>query len=321
MRIGICERGWARPAISSHQLIEELRTMAVDVERLGFDKLWLTEHHLADYAWALPDLLVPMIAGVTRTLTVGIGGVLVASRNPYRTALDLSLLHAMLGDRIEIGIGRAPAAGNHRCLSGDDESADSKEVAARYLTRLATLLACLGFPVSRTAYTSECHGEFRLLPPLAGHHLPAPWLLGSSVASMTVAAQWGLPFGCIDVPGAPAIVKQYREKFRPSPWLSQPRVLVSIIGASGDDAAHALLSVDAAKLEGGVQAADLLFLRRDAATRFTAVSERYAPDEIVYTDSSADPRHRLSTYEAIAEQWPGHRRRWQNGLTCSATRP
>jgi hypothetical protein len=88
---------------------------------------------------------------------------------------------------------------------------------------------------------------------------------------------------------------------------------VSIIGASGEDAADALRSVDAAKLEGAVQAGDLLFLRRDAAARFAAVAERYAPDEIIYTDSSTDPRHRLATYQAIAEHRPNRKARARFG--------
>jgi luciferase family oxidoreductase group 1 len=297
MRIGICERGWAAPNKSAPEVVGELIRVAGEIEAMGFDKLWLTEHHTRDYAWTLPDVLVSAIAAVTRRIVIGIGGVLLSSRNPYRTALDVALLDAVAPGRFDFGIGRAPANTNHRCLSGDDDPPFSAAVAARYLQRAGTLLRCLGFPVDGVSNASAHHGEFRLLPT---HQIAPPWLLGSSMGSMTVAARWGLPFGCIDVPSAPAVVERYRQTFRPSPWLAKPRVLVSIIGVSADSEEEALRAVDVTRLEGNVMPRDLVFVRDEAAARFARVVELMQPDEIVYTDCSPDITHRLTSYRAIA---------------------
>ncbi|MCU1278597.1 MAG: luciferase family oxidoreductase, group 1 [bacterium] len=300
MRIGICERGWSRTGASSQQAIDELFHTAAEVEQLGFDKLWLTEHHSREYAWALPDVLVAAVGRATRRLTVGIGGVLASSRNPYRTALDLSLLNAALPGRFDAGIGRAPAGMNHRCLSGDAELPMTPAVAMRYLQRVATLLGCLGFAVDGSENTSAHHDEFALVP--TASDVAAPWLLGSSVASMMVAARWGLPFGCIDSPIAPAVVARYRSEFRPSRWLAEPRVLVSIIAVSGDNEEDALAGAAVHSAEGGLELRDLLLKRADVGARFARVIDSFSPDEIVYTDCSADPGHRAATYRAIAEQ-------------------
>jgi hypothetical protein len=79
-------------------------------------------------------------------------------------------------------------------------------------------------------------------------------------------------------------------------------VLVSVIGVSGDSEQEALARAAVDRAEGGLAMRDLLFLRHDAGARFARVVESFAPDEIVYTDCSADPEHRLGTYRAIAEQ-------------------
>lgn len=302
MRIGICERGWARAGVSTAQTIDELLRIAVHVERAGFTKLWLTEHHTKAYSWTFPDALVPLVGRATRTLGVGIGGVLIASRNPYRTALDLSLLDRLFPGRFELGVGRTTALRNHACLSGLDVDPNDPVIVTDYLTRAATLFRCLGLPVAGPPSMGPRDADFAL--PVRGPLARLPWLLGMSLASMRLAARWGLPFGCIDHPGAPTVVADYRATFRPSAWLARPRVLVSVIGIGGATVEDAMRSSP----EGGssdsadIKLSDLAFARSDTAARFERVAERYAADELVYTDCCPDPARRLETYDAIAEQ-------------------
>src|SRR6185503_10084475 len=88
MRLGICERGWTRPGADVRSLVQEMVDSARHVEQLGFGRFWLGEHHHVQTGWTVPDTLVSLVGAATSRITIGIGGVLMTGRNPYRTALD-----------------------------------------------------------------------------------------------------------------------------------------------------------------------------------------------------------------------------------------
>jgi luciferase family oxidoreductase group 1 len=62
--------------------------------------------------------------------------------------------------------------------------------------------------------------------------MPEIWLLGSAVGSAQIAAQRGLPFSFAhffrSTEQGSAIADPYRKHFRPSRWLSEPRVHVAV---------------------------------------------------------------------------------------------
>jgi alkanesulfonate monooxygenase SsuD/methylene tetrahydromethanopterin reductase-like flavin-dependent oxidoreductase (luciferase family) len=301
MRIGICERGWRRGDTSVSRIVEELLAIAQQIEGMGFGRLWLTEHHLDPTAWTVPDSLVSLVGACTHRLTIGIGGILIASRNPYRTALDLALLASAFPGRLDYGLGRSAPRGNHRCLAGDDAPVADPAYTDLYVTRAATLLRCMGIRIDGPASESAHHDEFSLQPqPTA---LLPPWLLGTSTNSMRLAAEWGLPFACVHNRDAPAVVAEYRRTFRPSAVLDKPRCMISLLGVFGRSAEHATdLMVRLPSGDGAGVAAVPVYSRQDAGNVFERVVDAYQPDELVYTDFCADPNERLETYSAIAEQ-------------------
>jgi luciferase family oxidoreductase group 1 len=298
MRLGICERGWTRPGADVRSLVQEMVDSARHVEQLGFGRFWLGEHHHVQTGWTVPDTLVSLVGAATSRIAIGIGGVLMTGRNPYRTALDMALLASAFPGRFEFGIGRSTFGGNTLCLAGEDDRAIAVDT-TRYERRAATLLRCLGIDIDIDGLSNESahHDAFELQPRPAAP--PLPWLLGTSTSSMQIAARWGLPFACVHNAVAAQVVVEYRRTFRPSAVLAKPRCMVSVQGVFGRSKEHA--AQHTIRHPDGSPTVET-YARHEARELFARLFETYQPDEFIYTDFCADPAERRETYSAIAHQ-------------------
>jgi len=85
---------------------EELR-LADLAEPLGFDSVWSVEHHFTDYTMC-PDVLqfLTYMAGRTRRVSLGSMVVVLPWHDPLRVAEEVSMLDAISGGRLILGLGR-----------------------------------------------------------------------------------------------------------------------------------------------------------------------------------------------------------------------
>lgn len=204
---------------SPAQALQETVAVASQVERLGYHRLWVAEHHgMPAVASSAPAVLIAHLATATRTLRVGSGGVMLPNHAPLVVAEQFGTLEALHPGRIDLGLGRAP---------GTDQ------VTVRALRRSPDMHADT-FPddvVELINYLLPGDG-----PP--GHpsanpgrgYLPEVWLLGSSLFSAQLAGILGLPYS-FAYHFAPklldAALTMYRSNFRPSVLHAEPRVMVS----------------------------------------------------------------------------------------------
>lgn len=72
-------------------------------EPLGFDGLFLSEHHFGGGYSPSPNLLLPVIAQRTKTLRLGVMGMVVPYHNPWRLVEEIGMLDNLTGGRLEIG--------------------------------------------------------------------------------------------------------------------------------------------------------------------------------------------------------------------------
>ncbi|MGB7189032.1 MAG: MsnO8 family LLM class oxidoreductase, partial [Acidobacteriaceae bacterium] len=83
--------------------------MAQAAERLGYRRFWLAEHHnIPGVASAATSVLIGHVAGGTRTIRVGSGGIMLPNHAPLVIAEQFGTLEALYPGRIDLGLGRAP---------------------------------------------------------------------------------------------------------------------------------------------------------------------------------------------------------------------
>lgn len=104
IKIGLLEFGLRDPDAPPAEILEDVMAYAVRADKLGFSRLWLTEHHRLSPAWNTPEIILPIIAGLTSNIKVGIGGVLLTIHSPYRIALTYKLLNTLFPGRIDLGL-------------------------------------------------------------------------------------------------------------------------------------------------------------------------------------------------------------------------
>ena len=211
-----------------------LRT-AQHAEALGFKRYWLAEHHnMPGIASSATAVLVGHIAGGTKTIRVGSGGVMLPNHAPLVVAEAFGTLAELYPGRIDLGLGRAPGTDAMTMRALRRDRVETEEDFPRDVLELQRLLA----PVQM--------GQKLVAMPGAGTQVPI-WLLGSSLFSARLAAELGLPYAFASH-FAPRYLLQalalYRSHFRPSATLAKPYVAVGmpLIAAPTDAEAEFLAS-------------------------------------------------------------------------------
>jgi hypothetical protein len=70
--------------------------------------LGVAEHHVEDSAEACPEVLIPLIAGCTKRIMVGSGGVLLRYYSPLKVAETFLTIEALFPGRIKLGVANGP---------------------------------------------------------------------------------------------------------------------------------------------------------------------------------------------------------------------
>ena len=226
------------PIVEGSTAAESLRhtlDLARHAEGWGYHRYWLAEHHNMDgVACSATAVLVGHVAGGTRSIRVGSGGVMLPNHAPLVIAEQFGTLATLYPGRIDLGLGRAP---------GTDQ------LTARAL-RQHLVQAEDQFPqdvVELQAYLGDAApGQAVRAIPGMGTKVPI-WLLGSSLYSAQLAAYLGLPFAFASH-FAPDMLLQaldiYRRSFRPSADWPQPHTMVGInvVAADTDEQAAELFT-------------------------------------------------------------------------------
>ena len=211
-----------------------LRT-AQHAEVLGFKRYWVAEHHnMVGIASSATAVVVGHIAGGTRTMRVGSGGIMLPNHAPLVVAEAFGTLAELYPGRIDLGLGRAPGTDAMTMRALRRDRVETEEDFPRDVAELQRLLG----PVQP--------GQKLIANPGADTNVPI-WLLGSSLFSAQLAAERGLPYAFASH-FAPRYlldaISLYRSRFRPSASLAKPYVAVGVplIAAPTDEEAEYLSS-------------------------------------------------------------------------------
>src|ERR1700685_3983220 len=83
--------------------------LAQHAEKWGYKRFWLAEHHnMVGIASAATSVVIGYVAGGTKTIRVGSGGVMLPNHAQLVIAEQFGTLASLYPDRIDLGLGRAP---------------------------------------------------------------------------------------------------------------------------------------------------------------------------------------------------------------------
>lgn len=235
IRLSVLDQSPIRAGGTAAEAIAETLELARACERWGYHRYWLAEHHGTDgLAGSAPEILTARVAGLTREMRVGTGGVMLTHYSAYKVAETFRVLEALYPGRIDLGVGRAPGGDMRtaRALAAGPGALGIEH----FPNQLADLLAYLG----EGPGADHPLAGLRARPVGAG--MPEFWLLGSSDQSAVYAAYFGAAFSFahfITDQGGEQVMAAYRAHFRPSPRLAAPRGSVAVFVLCADDEAEA----------------------------------------------------------------------------------
>src|SRR4030095_12245469 len=97
----------AAPGLTHAEVVHRELEQMEWTEALGFDQIWLTEHHFIDYGLAVdPARLAPAGAGPTRPGPLGLAAAILPFHHPRRLAEQLALIDIISKGRLDVGVGR-----------------------------------------------------------------------------------------------------------------------------------------------------------------------------------------------------------------------
>jgi luciferase family oxidoreductase group 1 len=194
------------------------RDLAQHAERWGYERFWLAEHHnMVGIASAATSVVIGHVAGGTKTIRVGAGGIMLPNHSPLVIAEQFGTLDALYPGRIDLGLGRAPGTDQRtlRALRRDPNAADT------FPQDVLELQSLLG-PLQP--------GQTVQAVPGTGSKVPL-WILGSSTFGAQLGAMLGLPYAFAShfAPDAlMAALQIYRAHFKPSQQLDKPYSMAGI---------------------------------------------------------------------------------------------
>lgn len=217
---------------SAGDALRKTADLARHGEVWGYHRYWLAEHHnMPGIASAATAVVIGHVAGVTQSIRVGAGGIMLPNHAPLVIAEQFGTLASFYPGRIDLGLGRAPGTDQatmralRRSLAGDVDS---------FPQDILELLSYLA-PADPNRAIQAVPGQ--------GTQVPV-WILGSSLYGAELAGLLGLPYAFAShfAPAdlVPAIAL-YRERFRPSQYLTKPHLMLGLNVVAADTDAEARL--------------------------------------------------------------------------------
>ncbi|WP_316841548.1 LLM class flavin-dependent oxidoreductase [Pedobacter gandavensis] len=301
--------------------------LAKHAENWGYHRYWLAEHHnMISVASSATSVVIGHIAGATKTIRVGSGGIMLPNHSPLVIAEQFGTLESLYPGRIDLGLGRAPGTDQVTAMAIRGERMNAANSFPQDVLKLQAYFSA-----------ENCNSSVRAIP---GEGLDIPiWILGSSTDSARLAAALGLPYAFASH-FAPAqfmtAIQIYRQNFKPSEHLKTPYVLACVnVVAADTDAEANKIATSLYQLFRGIVTGKRMLLQPPVdnmdevwteyeeeqagqmlACTFTGTKETISKDlqqfldqtqvdEIMATSHIYDHKARLTSYQLLSEVFKG----------------
>jgi len=290
----ILDFGIVAPGRSGPQVLADSLDYAARIEKLGYHRLWLSEHHEAHFCWTAPEVMVAALAQRTRRLRIGTAAVLLPVRNPLLLAETYRTLEALTPGRIDLGVcAGVPTDREALTRLAQDETADIAELMKSFGDKLAEVMKLLrgDFPKGHR-FVGAATPQFVVAPPV--------WVMGSSASSASVAASVGADYAySLFHRGSkldPAVTAAYRET-RPEGRIA---VAASCICAPDAQKAEAQRILVEGWFKDDVRIV-IAGTPADCHDQIQDLARRFGADEVIVLHLWHEQAPRLDALEAMAE--------------------
>lgn len=213
---------------TAKETIEATLEVARHVDRLGYKRYWVPEHHNhLGLAFTSSEVMIARLLESTERIRVGAAGIMLPNHAPLKVAEVFRTLEVMYPGRVDLGLGRAPGTDGltaHALRNGQTHD--------NFGEQAGELFAFL-----HDAFPQE-HPYSRVIAAPVPDDAPDVFMLGSSEYGPTFAAVNGMiaVFAHHMSPQyAAPLLRRYREQFRPSEFLQQPYSIVSALAFATDE--------------------------------------------------------------------------------------
>lgn len=312
-----------REGQTSKQAIEAMVDLAQAVEKMGYQRYWIAEHHNSPtLVSSATSILIKHTLEHTKTIRVGSGGIMLPNHSPLVVAEQFGTMETIYPNRVELGLGRAPGTD---MMTASALRRSKNDSVYTFPEDVKALLSYFG-PEEQQGYVKAYPGVETNIP---------IYILGSSTESAYLAASLGLPY-VFASHFAPRFMEEamsiYRSRFQPSQYLDQPYMMVclNVIAAESDEEAKKLSTTmqqfflnvvrgSKNKLQPPVDSMDgiwspsekemansmssvtLLGSKETVQKQLISFQEKYGVDEIMAVSYIYDPEKQKRSYEIVKE--------------------
>ena len=182
------------------RLYGELIEQAELAEALGFDAVWLAEHHFNNYvAQPGPLQIAAIVASRTRRVRIGIAVVVAPLHHPLRLAGELAQLDVLANGRLEVAVGRGAFPWEAEQMGVHQSEQESRDFCKEHLLVMATALRSRMEAVDHKG-SRWTFSNVTIIPPTATPASPRFWMAAQQPASVP----WAVA-SCLDAGLPPAI--------------------------------------------------------------------------------------------------------------------
>lgn len=204
---------------SQSEAIAAMVRLAQEVEKLGYERYWIAEHHnSANLVSSATQILIGHTLSQTQKIRVGSGGVMLPNHSPLLVAEQYGTLATLYPHRVDLGLGRAPGTDPHTAAA---LRRNEKDVSLHFPDDVREL---------QRYFSDLSQQDYVKAYPGVGLNVPL-YILGSSTESAFLAAELGLPY-VFASHFAPRMMEMaveiYRQQFKPSRVLDKPYVMICL---------------------------------------------------------------------------------------------
>ncbi|MUH38000.1 LLM class flavin-dependent oxidoreductase [Zobellia amurskyensis] len=207
--------------------------LAQKAEEFGYNRFWLAEHHnMLSIASSATTVLMGHIAGGTKKIRVGSGGIMLPNHSSLLIAEQFGTLASLYPNRIDLGLGRAPGTDQ---VTANAIRPDRMQAVYRFPEEMHNI----------QQYFSKENQHAKVRVPIAeGVDVPI-YILGSSTDSAHLAAKEGLPYVFASHFAPSQLLEAlniYYNNFQPSKYLNEPYTMagINVVAAETDEEADTI---------------------------------------------------------------------------------